>query len=75
MQSAQLPGCSGGGVCTTLRRRRSLCMRRSKFDSVGRRLAPKGVLGCNLPLPYCFCVGFALRVNKTRVSDRLYLYG
>ena len=43
--------------------------------SVGRRLALKGVLGCNLPFLYCFCVGFTLRVNNTRVADRLYLYG
>ena len=35
----------------------------------------KGFLGCNPPLPYCFCVDFTLRVNNTRVSDRLYLYG
>ena len=43
--------------------------------SVGRRLALKGVLGCNLPFLYCFCVGFTLGVNNTRVADRLYLYG
>ena len=32
-------------------------------------------LGCNPPLPCYLCVGITLRVNNTRVSGRLYLYG
>ena len=27
-----------------------------RIHSAGGRLAPKGVLGCYPPLPYCFCV-------------------
>ena len=35
----------------------------------------ESVLGYYPQISYCFCFDFTLRVNITRVSDRLYLYG